>query len=159
MRATDLLRRYEREAARPSWLRLAYEVAFWASQALQVLAMFMLASLLSSDDPSSVDDSMIPAACAALMALVFLHLLLAIVEVRLVPLLSALAPPCLVVLLPWSPWSDIHEAAPVAWAWLAIHSCALLWTLLRPRGHRAGKNPPRDAPFSAARRSCRASRC
>ena len=128
MRASDRLRQFEAQEGGASFLRGLQTPAFVLIQALFVLGILFLISLLECDDPSTVDDSIIPFALVllGLLGAVLLGLLLA--GAPPLPCASALLPPLVIFALPWR---DVHSAAALTWAWLAVHVCVLGWTLFR----------------------------
>lgn len=129
MRASDRLRRFETEDRRGRLRRGSRSPAFWTTQVLFVLGILCLLALLESDDPSSVDDSLIQVALGALGLLGAVLLALLLAGAPVLPCVSALLPPVVIFAIPWR---DVHSAAGSTWIWLLCHLLVLGWTLARP---------------------------
>jgi hypothetical protein len=125
LRATERLKQH---VAQDPWLRTLRSLVYWATHGLVLVALFFLAVLLRCDDPSTVDDSMIPVALGALLLLDIPLVGLLLAGARPIPCGSALAALPVFLLMPWK---DIHDAEPLAWGWMVAHLCILVASEIR----------------------------
>ena len=142
MRATERLRQLESQEAKRPWLRTLRDAIYYVVQVMFVLAGAMLYLLLSSDDPSTVDDSLIVPSLAICVLLAIPLLGLVMAGAQPAPLASALIPPLVIFALPWR---DVHYAAVPTLGWLILHVVVLILCIIRRPTRRRSRRAPQAA--------------
>lgn len=133
MRATVRVRHLESQEAKRAWMHTLRDVIYYVVQVIFLLAGAWLYLLLSCDDPSTVDDSLIGPSMGVCMVLAMPLLGLVMAGARPAPLASALIPPLVIFALPWR---DVHYAAIPTLVWLVLHAVVVIFCIIRrPTSH------------------------